>query len=112
MAIVADAGLGNKGAPILNVERIAEVRLPNSTVLVRGFVGPARPRVTKPCGQWMLFIVMHQTNGQSLMMPARFLESGIDDLPADAIGSRLKLTPEPAAIRDGSIRKDRSRSRL
>ncbi len=60
----------------------------------------------------MLFIVRHETNGKRLMVFTRFLESRIDNLPADAIGSRLKFIPEPTAVSNGSLWKNRSRSRL
>src|SRR4029079_2111839 len=90
----------------------AEVRLPNSAIFVYRFVGPARSRVAKPFRQGMLLIVGHETNGKSLMMLTRFLESCVQDLPTDAIGSRLKFTPEPTAISNGCIGKNRFRGRL
>ncbi len=105
MAIVASAGLGDEGAPVFHVERIAEVRLPNGSVFVGCLVGPAHAGVAKPFGQWMLLIVRHETNCQRLMMLPGFLESGVNNFPANAIRSGLKFTPEPAAVSNGGIRK-------
>src|SRR6266508_6937918 len=57
----------------------------------------------------MFLIVRHETDGKCLMMPARFLDSRIDYLPTDAIGSRLKFVPKPATVSDGRVWKNRSR---
>src|SRR6267378_180875 len=57
----------------------------------------------------MFLIVRHETDSKRLTMPARFLERRIDDLPPDAIGSRLKFVPKPATVSNGRVRKNRLR---
>src|SRR2546423_13376125 len=57
----------------------------------------------------MFLIVRHQAYRKRLMMPARFLERRLDDVPANAIRSRLQFVPEPAAVSNGRVWKNRSR---
>jgi len=103
MAIVASASRSHEGAPVFDIQRIAKVGLPDSTILVACLVSPVRARIAKPLRQRMFFIIRHQPEGQRLPMPARFFECGIDNLPTSAIGGRLQFVPEPAAVRHGRI---------
>src|SRR2546429_7298100 len=47
VTVVAFSGFRDKFAPIPQVQRIAEIRLPDFAVLVRGFVGAPRSRVPR-----------------------------------------------------------------
>src|ERR1019366_7556733 len=100
MSVVARSGGGDQSVPMLQVQRIAEIRFPDG---LGGGIGAPRSGVAIPLGQRMLLIVGHQADGQRLAMQARLFERGVENLPADLSFLGLERGPMPTAVCDGSL---------
>ena len=100
IAVVARPGLTHNLSPVLQIERIAEIWLPDVTVFIRRLVGPARSRSLEPFRKRVPLVIGHQSNGECLSVAADLLESAIEDLPPDVPVPGLDRTPEPATVSD------------
>src|SRR5437588_13133499 len=61
ITVIAFSCFGHELAPILQVQRVGEIRLPDSSVLVAGLVGPPRTGFLVPLGQLVLIRIGHPT---------------------------------------------------
>src|SRR5450759_3645769 len=107
MSVVARAGGCDQSVPMLQVQRIAEIRFPDG---LGGGIGAPRSGVAIPLVQRMLLIVGHQADGQRLAMQARLFERGVENLPADLSFLGLERGPMPTAVCDGSLGENGFRS--
>src|ERR1035437_3902215 len=103
MSVVARSGGRDQSVPMLQVQRIAKIRLPDS---LGGGIGAPRSGTAIPLGQWMLLIVGHQADCQRLAMQPRLLERGVENLPADLSPFGLERGPMPTAVCDRSLGKN------
>src|SRR5450759_5439141 len=103
MSVVARAGGCDQSVPMLQVQRIAEIRFPDG---LGGGIGAPRSGVAIPLVQRMLLVVGHQADGQRLAMQTRLFERGVQNLPADLSLLGLERGPMPTAVCDGSLGKN------
>jgi len=89
--------------PILEVQGVAEVGLPDVTVFVCRAVGALRTRVLVPLRDRMMsgFVIRHQANGEPLAMRTRLVYGEIDNLPPKYPMLGLDGFPIPSAICNG-----------
>src|SRR5690242_480838 len=100
ITVVALPSGRDQRTPVLQIERITEVRLPGAAVLIARLVRPARTGDLIPLGKRVRLIIRHDANCQALMMLPRLLEGQVDDVPLELPLLGLDGRPEPAAVRD------------
>src|ERR1035437_4889063 len=98
MPVVALPCRGHHGSPILQIQWVGEVRLPDFAVLVSCAVRSLRPRLLIPRRQRMILVVGHQPNPERLVVGACCTQSLIENPPMDFALFRPDRLPEPAAI--------------
>src|SRR6185312_4898392 len=109
ISVIALPGSRYEFSPIFQIERIAEIGLPDAPIFVCRFVGATRTRVAIPGGQWLYGPlnsgVWHEPNGKLLMVLSCFLQRQINNVPTKISTLRLDGVPVPAKIGDGGIGK-------